>query len=59
MQNGAGAPGSKARVPPVASDPLGYGQRHDATVDIPLENTNVMKLLRQIFSNFRLFSLGH
>jgi len=34
LQNGA-------RSPPVASEPLGYGQRHDATVDIPLDTTNV------------------
>ncbi|CAA6673769.1 unnamed protein product [Spirodela intermedia] len=33
--NGAG---SKARPTPLTSDPLGYGNRHDATVDIPLEN---------------------
>lgn len=41
MQNGA-APGSKSRIPPLASEPLGFGQRHDATVDIPLDNKNVM-----------------
>ncbi|KAF4391782.1 hypothetical protein F8388_017377 [Cannabis sativa] len=31
---------SKARVPPAASDSLGYGQKHDATVDIPLDTMN-------------------
>ncbi|KAL5099880.1 hypothetical protein RYX36_004207 [Vicia faba] len=31
--------GSKSRVPP-SSGPLGFGQRHDATVDIPLETSN-------------------
>lgn len=38
---------NRARSPPVASEPLGYGQRHDATVDIPLDTTNVMSLLIQ------------
>ncbi|KAI9072271.1 hypothetical protein K1719_045775 [Acacia pycnantha] len=47
FSNGAGAPGSKLRVPPAASEPLGFGQRHDATVDIPLENTNVSKKREQ------------
>jgi hypothetical protein len=47
LQNGAG---SKSRVPPLASEPLGFGQRHDATVDIPLDTSNVMSLLMQGFS---------
>ncbi|XP_054809288.1 secretory carrier-associated membrane protein 4-like isoform X1 [Prosopis cineraria] len=38
FSNGASAPGSKSRIPPLASEPLGFGQRHDATVDIPLDN---------------------
>lgn len=42
LQNGAGAPKSKSRVPPLASEPLGFGQKHDATVDIPLDTMNVM-----------------
>jgi hypothetical protein len=37
FSNGAG---SKSRVPPLASEPLGFGQRHDATVDIPLDTSN-------------------
>ncbi|XP_061343013.1 secretory carrier-associated membrane protein 4 isoform X2 [Gastrolobium bilobum] len=37
FSNGAAAPGSKSRIPPLASEPLGFGQRHDATVDIPLD----------------------
>ncbi|GAU42462.1 hypothetical protein TSUD_235310 [Trifolium subterraneum] len=37
FSNGAG---SKSRVPPSASEPLGFGQRHDATVDIPLDTSN-------------------
>lgn len=32
--------GSKSRVPPLASEPAGFGQRHDATVDIPLDTSN-------------------
>lgn len=43
LQNGAAAPASKARVPP-ASNSLGFGQKHDATVDIPLDTMNVRKL---------------
>ncbi|MQM06664.1 hypothetical protein Taro_039493 [Colocasia esculenta] len=38
--NGAG---SKSRLPPLASEPLGYGNRHDATVDIPLDTMNDSK----------------
>ncbi|KAF8379008.1 hypothetical protein HHK36_028435 [Tetracentron sinense] len=36
----AAAPGSKSRLPPLASEPLGFGHRHDATVDIPLDTMN-------------------
>lgn len=50
LQNGTAAPGSKSRIPPLASEPLGFGQRHDATVDIPLDTTNVLSLLIQGFS---------
>lgn len=39
MQNG------KSRNPPLSSEPLGYGQKHDATVDIPLDTMNVRQLL--------------
>lgn len=42
LQNGVSAKKSKARVPPAASDSLGFGQKHDATVDIPLDTMNVM-----------------
>lgn len=45
LQNGAG---SKSRVPP-SSEPLGFGQRHDATVDIPLETSNVMSFVMHGF----------
>lgn len=47
FQNGGAAPASKSRIPPLASQPLGFGQRHDATVDIPLDTTNVMSSLIQ------------
>lgn len=50
LQNGAAAPGSKSRIPPLASESLGFGQRHDATVDIPLDTKNVISLLIQRFS---------
>ncbi|VVA29975.1 PREDICTED: secretory [Prunus dulcis] len=43
FSNGAGAPKSKSRVPPLASEPLGFGQKHDATVDIPLDTMNDSK----------------
>ncbi|XP_022145316.1 secretory carrier-associated membrane protein 4 [Momordica charantia] len=40
-KGGSGAaPGSKLRVPQVVSDALGFGQKHDATVDIPLDTMN-------------------
>lgn len=52
LQNGAAAPGTKARVPP-ASGTLGFGQKHDATVDIPLDTMNVRKLLRDTHSAVR------
>ncbi|ONI05801.1 hypothetical protein PRUPE_5G024700 [Prunus persica] len=43
FSNGAGAPKSKSRVPPLASEPLGFGHKHDATVDIPLDTMNDSK----------------
>ncbi|EXC26238.1 Secretory carrier-associated membrane protein 3 [Morus notabilis] len=43
FSNGVSAPGSKGRVPPAASDSLGFGQKHDATVDIPLDTMNDSK----------------
>ena len=44
LQKGA-APGSKPRIPPLGSGTLGFGQKHDATADIPLDTMSVMKLL--------------
>ncbi|OMO98757.1 Secretory carrier membrane protein [Corchorus olitorius] len=32
--------GAVAPARPLASEPLGFGQKHDATVDIPLDNMN-------------------
>ena len=43
FSNGTTAPASKSRIPPLASESLGFGQRHDATVDIPLDTTNDSK----------------
>ncbi|OIV94424.1 hypothetical protein TanjilG_25486 [Lupinus angustifolius] len=44
FSNGATAPGSKSRNQPLASEvQLGFGQRHDTTVDIPLDTTNDSK----------------
>lgn len=45
MQKGGGAPGSKFRIPQMVSDTLGFGQKHDATVDIPLDTMNVMIII--------------
>lgn len=43
LQNGdAAAPGSKSRVPQMVASSLGFGQKHDATVDIPLDSMNVI-----------------
>ncbi|CAL0311779.1 unnamed protein product [Lupinus luteus] len=44
FSNRAAAPGSKLRNPPLAPEvQLEFGQRHDATVDIPLDTTNEIK----------------
>ena len=44
LQKVATAPGSRSRVPPAASANLGFNDKYDATVDIPLDTLNVMKL---------------
>ncbi|GLT68151.1 hypothetical protein SLA2020_404090 [Shorea laevis] len=41
LQNGAAAPGSKSRIPPLGT--LGFGQKHDATADIPLDTMSDSK----------------
>lgn len=42
FSKGAGS-GSKFNFPSLSSLPLGFGNKHDATVDIPLETTNDSK----------------
>lgn len=44
MQNGAAAPGLGSHIPHLASEPVGFGQKYDATVDIPLDNMSVTVL---------------
>ena len=44
LQKGASAPASKARIPPLGHEAMGYGH-NDATVDIPLDTMNVMRLV--------------
>ncbi|XP_021674355.1 secretory carrier-associated membrane protein 4 isoform X3 [Hevea brasiliensis] len=39
FSNGATAPGSKTRIPPLGPEPVGFGH-NDATVDIPLDTMN-------------------
>lgn len=46
-QKGAG-PGSKLPFPSLSSLHLGFGNKHDATVDIPLETMNVSGSILQI-----------
>ncbi|CDP11723.1 unnamed protein product [Coffea canephora] len=43
FSKGNAAPGSKSRVPQFVSNTLGFGQKHDATVDIPLDSMNDSK----------------
>ncbi|KAI3504118.1 hypothetical protein L1887_32662 [Cichorium endivia] len=43
LQNGDAAPGSKSRIPQMVASSLGFGQKHDATVDIPLDSMNVRR----------------
>lgn len=40
FSKGGAAPGSKFRIPQMVSETLGFGQKHDATVDIPLDTMN-------------------
>ncbi|KAH7834715.1 hypothetical protein Vadar_018893 [Vaccinium darrowii] len=39
FSNGS-APGSKSRIPQMVAQTLGFGQKHDANVDIPLDSMN-------------------
>ncbi|GFP79325.1 secretory carrier-associated membrane protein 4 [Phtheirospermum japonicum] len=43
FSNSGGAAGSKSRIPKVVANTLGFGQRHDANVDIPLDTMNEIK----------------
>ncbi|KAL6979930.1 Secretory carrier-associated membrane protein 5 [Sarracenia purpurea var. burkii] len=40
FSNGTAGPGSKSRIPQMVAQTLGFGQKHDATVDIPLDTMN-------------------
>ncbi|KAK2995039.1 hypothetical protein RJ640_024482 [Escallonia rubra] len=40
FSNGSAAAGSKSRIPQMVANTLGFGQKHDATVDIPLDTMN-------------------
>ncbi|KAM3322400.1 secretory carrier-associated membrane protein 4 isoform X1 [Capsicum chacoense] len=40
FSKGGSAPASKSRFPQVIANTLGFGQKHDATVDIPLDSMN-------------------
>ncbi|XP_009797975.1 secretory carrier-associated membrane protein 4-like isoform X1 [Nicotiana tabacum] len=40
FSNGGSAPASKSRFPQMIASSLGFGQKHDATIDIPLDSTN-------------------
>ena len=54
LKNGAAGPRSKAHIPPLGPETLGFGRKHDATVDIPLDTLNVVKLLY----NFLFYSFS-
>ncbi|KAL4601716.1 hypothetical protein ACB092_10G001600 [Castanea dentata] len=41
FSNGAAGPRSKPYISPLGSETRGFGQKHDATVDIPLDTLNV------------------
>ncbi|CAL5429404.1 unnamed protein product [Camellia sinensis] len=46
--NGSAAPGSKSRIPQMVAQTLGFGQKHDATVDIPLDTMNDSKKKKEL-----------
>lgn len=50
--NGGGAPASKSRFPQMVASTLGFGQKHDATVDIPLDSMNDPKKKQQELANW-------
>ncbi|PWA47022.1 SCAMP family protein [Artemisia annua] len=46
------APGSKSRIPQAVANTFGFGQKHDATVDIPLDSTKDPKKKATELSNW-------
>lgn len=50
LQKGSSVPASKARIPPLGHEPMGFGH-NDATVDIPLDTMNVMKFRFSLFTS--------
>ncbi|GMP95331.1 hypothetical protein CsSME_00044416 [Camellia sinensis var. sinensis] len=48
FSNGSAAPGSKSRIPQMVAQTLGFGQKHDATVDIPLDTMNDSKKKKEL-----------
>lgn len=57
LQNGKAAPASKSRIPQMVASTLGFGQKHDATVDIPLDSMNVMPLIFYICISYIMLEL--
>ncbi|PIA58779.1 hypothetical protein AQUCO_00500606v1 [Aquilegia coerulea] len=48
----AAAPASKSRIPQIVSDTLGFGRKHDATVDIPLDTMSDSKNKEKDLANW-------
>lgn len=57
LQNGKATPASKSRIPQMVASTLGFGQKHDATVDIPLDSMNVMPLIFYAFISYLMLEL--
>ncbi|XP_019152295.1 PREDICTED: secretory carrier-associated membrane protein 4 [Ipomoea nil] len=52
FSNGSTAAGSKSRIPQMVANTLGFGQKHDATVDIPLDSMNDPKKKERELANW-------
>lgn len=52
FSNGDAAAGSKSRIPQMVANTFGLGQKHDATVDIPLDSMNDPKKKATELSNW-------
>ncbi|PWA84006.1 SCAMP-like protein [Artemisia annua] len=52
FSKGDAAPGSKSRIQKMVANTLGFGQKQDATVDIPLESVNDSKNKGNELSNW-------